>query len=235
MSEQETQLRPKTTRISHFDIHLENTGNLKLLVFSDTHIGQFDSTSAETPPTFAKIQELVNLTKPTHIFILGDIIHVNPFHMPSSWTDFYKMLETLNIPVHVIPGNHDRYIHSIVKALYHEQNVQLHNDELMRVFVDGYTNPIIFGHDVKNDMKIHGIDITRQWIKMLRTTFHDLIPDESLFVLGHFHDYVNSEDNLSYTIMPFSYSLNFYQYAVITPGEDGKFNIEINRLRRTNH
>lgn len=232
MSE-EIVFEPDTTEIETYDLHIENTGNLRFLVFTDLHIGQTNSTSEETPKIFEKIVEAVRIAAPTHIFILGDIVHLKLYHIPTSWTDFYKMLETLNIPIHLIPGNHDRkvFMHSFVKMIYTENNVHLHNVELLRVFVSGYKYPIVFGHDVKNDKKAHGNKAVRAWIDMLRRTFHEYIPDESLLVLGHVHSYIKTVDKLSYTLKPFSLSLNSFQYVVITPGEEDHFNFAPSKIK----
>ena len=82
---------------------------------------------------------------------------------------------------------------------------------------------MIFGHDLKNDKKVHGDEITHEWIRMLRETFHDIIPDESLMVLGHLHDFVITRDKQNVTVLPFSCSLHCFMYTILTPGENGKF------------
>lgn len=227
------EIKLSTTKIEHADIHLEtDPQQTKIAVISDLHVGQFEKASRSGEKTYNKIKELVEKEHPTALFMLGDIISFKVYHALSAWTKFYKLLEALNIPIYVIPGNHDRYMHRAVKSFYDEKNVHLYNVELLRVFVPGYQTPLIFGHDLKNDKRIHGVEITRKWIHALRTTFHDQIPDESLMFLGHLHDFVRSTDKLTTTVMPFSNSLENYMYTTITPEKDSKFNVRFSFLQK---
>ena len=223
-------MRPKTRHISVENLTFEPSENLKFLIFSDLHIGQFSSLSETRQQVYDKINQLIQLVHPSHIFILGDIVHVNIFHLPSAWTDFYEMLENFQIPIVIIPGNHERYIHGLVKSLYHGTNVHLFNVELLRVYIRGYNYPLIFGHDVKNDKKVHTTQLVREWMTMLRTTFSDKIPEHSLMVLGHVHGYFSSVDNKTFTLDPFSPGLNCYHYCVITTSDNNEFNISFSYL-----
>ncbi|KAI5548462.1 metallo-dependent phosphatases family [Trichomonas vaginalis G3] len=224
MAEEVKHLEPKCTHIKYFDIHLPTSpADTKIVAISDLHVGQFESTANNTPKMVDKIRELVEKVKPTALFILGDIIHFKFYRIPTSWLDFYRLLDTINIPIYVIPGNHDRYLHDYVKNHFQGTNVHLLNVEIMCVYVEGYPHPVIFGHDLKNDKKVHGDEITHEWIRMLRETFHDIIPDESLMVLGHLHDFVITRDKQNVTVLPFSCSLHCFMYTILTPGENGKF------------
>ena len=223
-------MRPKTRHIKVEDITIENSDSLKFLVFSDLHIGQFSSLSVTRQQVYDKINQLIEMVHPTHIFILGDIVHVNIFHLTSAWTDFYEMLENFHIPIMIIPGNHERYIHGLVKNSFHGNYVKLYNVELLRIHVNGIPNPLIFGHDVKNDKKVHTTELVRQWMTMLRTTFQNEIPEESIMVLGHVHGVFNSVDNKTFTLDPFSPGLHCYHYGVIIPSENHDFNVSFSYL-----
>ena len=224
-----TQIRRITQTITNYDLTLENTGSLKFLVFSDLHICQHVNLTRSCEILIDTISNLINSIHPSHIFILGDIVHVFVFHTPNYWTTFYEKLEQFNLPVYVIPGNHDRYIHSFVKLCYHGRNVHLKNVEILRVFVEGYQYPLIMGHDLKNDRKVHSQTLVRRWIQMLRSTYSNLIPEQSKMILGHLHDAYQFNEEKTYTLEPFSPSLGVFYYGVVTPNSNNDFDITFSR------
>lgn len=94
----------------------------KILVFADLHIGIESelrgkglNASSQTGILIKKIQDLCEKYKPLDIVLLGDVKHNIPTSTISERKDIKNFLEEVkNIAiVHIIPGNHDGFIHKL--------------------------------------------------------------------------------------------------------------------------
>lgn len=216
-----TELKLKTNSIKTIDIVVD-ASNFKGLVISDLHIGyqhpKIDSMNALMP----HLRQLVNDVAPTHVFILGDIIHILPISLPYHFNTFFRMLESLGLQVHIIPGNHERYNRTYVNLFkINSKTVFFHNCELMRIIPSTNTRKVVMGHDLKNDLKVHGNTYVRRWFELLRNQFNDVIEHDSLMILGHLHEIVHSEDRLTISVLPYSYDYNMYCYGILEANGDG--------------
>lgn len=63
-----------------------------------------------------RLAELIELTKPHELFILGDFFHSRPNQEWGEWCNWLKLYPDLNVIL--VPGNHDKYV---VKLEFPEQ------------------------------------------------------------------------------------------------------------------
>lgn len=206
----------KNTSISSFDIFIEREIPMHAVIITDIHIGQYYKKSESREHFIRNLRSIVETHNATHVFILGDIIHKKFYNVITDWTFVYSALETLGVEIHIIPGNHDRYMNGAVMAFFRGNNVHLHGTELMRI-IPAWDEKLMvcMGHDLKNDKKVHAKNETRIWYSTLRSTFHLFIPDYALLLMGHLHDQTDSKDKLTQSILPFSYDLNSYAYMTL--------------------
>jgi len=108
----------------------------RTLVFSDLHIGWEASLAekgfhipSQTKRLLAKVGELVALTKPTTLLILGDIKQTVAKTVLQEWKDVPEFLEEVQRLVEgvlVIPGNHDGNLDSLTAEAVEILPVQGH-------------------------------------------------------------------------------------------------------------
>jgi len=220
-------LVPKNVIIEYEDIRY--SGDFRALLISDLHIGFCQPVEEGKYSLFLKIKDLITDENANYVFILGDIVHFRFYRFVDSWISFYNLLDTIGTPICIIPGNHDRYMHGMVNFFSRYRNVSIINKELLRIFVNDSPIPLILGHDLKNDKKVHGDDLVRSWFSMLRSLF-SFIPQESLMIVGHTHETVVSDDQLTYSISPFSYDLGYYEYGIVEYTDEGAFRIRIDQI-----
>ena len=91
----------------------------------------------------------------------------------------------------------------------------------MRIIPSNNTRMVVMGHDVKNDLKVHGKRLVREWYNLLRTEFSELIPENALMILGHQHERVISQDKLTISIFPYSVDYESFQYGILEPDDQG--------------
>ncbi|PKQ28785.1 MAG: hypothetical protein CVT63_01020 [Candidatus Anoxymicrobium japonicum] len=78
-----------------------------------------------TPVFFERVIDQVNLIRPDFAVILGDNIRAQ--HAPGDYQvefrQFYKALSRFQVPVFIIPGNHDTYFNEVDGARVFEENI----------------------------------------------------------------------------------------------------------------
>lgn len=78
-----------------------------------------------TPVFFQRAIEQVNLVRPDFVLILGDNIRAQ--HAPGDYqiefAEFYKTLAQFEVPVFIIPGNHDSYYNEVDGLKVYEENI----------------------------------------------------------------------------------------------------------------
>lgn len=83
--------------------------NLRILQFSDTHLYEEDSGALLGLNTRRSLNACIQLAKQHHwpadlILVTGDLVHDYSIR---GYEYFYNTFNTLNVPIWVIPGNHD--------------------------------------------------------------------------------------------------------------------------------
>jgi putative SbcD/Mre11-related phosphoesterase len=137
----------------------------RCLVLSDLHIG-YESALKEKGVFLPQasyrhmkgvIEGLIESTRPESIVFLGDLKHEFGKASPQEWVEVQDLLATLlakGLKVHVVRGNHDNYILSILRRF----DVSLHEPAMMLgdyIFTHGHikvdvpkgTKAIIIGHE----------------------------------------------------------------------------------------
>ncbi len=135
------------------------------LVLSDLHIG-YESALKEKGVFLPQasyghmkgvIEELIEATRPKTVVLLGDLKHEFGKPSPQEWIEVQDLLSTLlgkGLKVHVVRGNHDNYVLSILRRF----NVALHEPTLVLgdyLFAHGHakvdvprgTRALIIGHE----------------------------------------------------------------------------------------
>jgi len=135
------------------------------LALSDLHIG-YESALKEKGVFLPQasyghmkrvIEDLIEATHPESIVLLGDLKHEFGKPSPQEWVEVQDLLATLlgkGLKVHVVRGNHDNYILSILRRF----DVSLHEPAMMLgdyIFAHGHrkvevpegTKAVIIGHE----------------------------------------------------------------------------------------
>lgn len=94
-------------------IYLEQLGTL---LVSDVHLGKSETFQAAGIPipsqvnhqTLERLQTLCHQFQPQQLIILGDLFHARSGLTPAVLQSWANFLQTIQIPVRLIVGNHDR-------------------------------------------------------------------------------------------------------------------------------
>lgn len=143
-------------------LYLKDHGHL---VLSDLHIGYESALrqkgvflpQASYGHIKAVIEQLIEETTPDGIVLLGDLKHEFGKPSPQEWVEVQDLLTTLEgrrVKVHVVRGNHDNYVLSILNRFdvsLHDPSMVLgdlllvHGDKALDV--GGDTRAVILGHE----------------------------------------------------------------------------------------
>lgn len=214
-----------------FDIGIDPSPSFKAILVSDLHIGFRSKKSQNRRAIVEKLRALVQLEHATVVFILGDIVSYKVWNIPKDWTKTFRAFESIGVPVHILPGNHDRY-EEWMFGDYRGTNVHYYKTELIRLIPSNSTRMVCLGHDFKNDKKIHDVNGVRSWFNTIREVFHEHISDDSLLVTGHVHEHIHSLDNLSHCILPYSIDHSCFQYGILTFNQDNIFEVTFHHQNR---
>ncbi len=111
--------------------------NFTFVTLSDVHVHERDNSALFSKQTdhgisdsgeplfFHRAIEQVNLIRPDFVLILGDLIRGQrrPGDLASEYERFYRALLGLEVPVFLLPGNHDQYVNGIDGARWFEENL----------------------------------------------------------------------------------------------------------------
>lgn len=203
-------MQPRRTTISFLDYTIDPAADFNAILISDLHLSKFSELKDAISQLIPKLKQVIELQRPTDIFMLGDIIHHK--RPKPDYFYFFKKLELLKIPIHIIPGNHDRRVRDKLEA-YKGFYVSYNNCDVLRLLYPDVSNMVCLGHDLFNDKKVHQQHLARQWFKMLRNTFKSILTKNSLLILGHIHQDFHSKDDKTFSIRPFSIDLKEYNYC----------------------
>lgn len=213
----------KSRHITPFDFTIPRGAQFKAVIVSDLHIGQHKSKAVSTEAVVSNIRRVVESEHATHVFVLGDMIHLG-VNIPGDWKRLFCELERVGVEVHTIPGNHDRIWHKIACKAYKGTRVHPHQCQVIVVHQEAGGPTAVLGHHLNNDMKVHMESEVRAWYSALRSGFSDIINDDALLVLGHLHQLTDSVDGKTQSVMMFSNDLDVWAYAVLERRDDTEGN-----------
>jgi Calcineurin-like phosphoesterase len=117
---------------------VEDAGDdLTFITLSDIHVHERNNSSLTKQQTDKGISEdgeplffeaaiaQVNLIRPDFVLILGDLVRGQrrPGELLSEYEDFYDALLRFEVPVFLLPGNHDGYVNEIDGLVWFEDNL----------------------------------------------------------------------------------------------------------------
>lgn len=223
-----------------YNVEINDFDNFKGLIVTDFHLGQTINLENDRKALIKNLERLVLQENPTHLFILGDIIHYS-FQRVNEWYfDFFKMLEnSFSFPIYIIPGNHDYEIfpdEGNCFSLYaNEKNVKCLDVEFLVIkYSDSFS--LFLGHDVSYNRSVHTKKPIIDWMNEIRhwRSCKDKIKDTDVLIFGHTHEDIDDEETNNYTIAPFSLDLKQSSYGIISFKNGFKFehmtNFKLNYL-----
>lgn len=216
----ENRMRLKNRDIRSFEFTIQQGQRFRAIIVSDLHIGQHKNRAESTRAVVANIRQIVASEGATHVFILGDMIHLRATNLPRHWSNLFRELESVGIEVHTIPGNHDRFWHKVACKSYRGVNVHPHQCHVIVVRQEAGGPSAVLGHHLNNDMKVHMECEVREWYRALRSTFSDIIDEDALLVLGHLHQVTDSVDQKTRSVLMFSNDLFVWAYSVLEREDD---------------
>lgn len=201
-----------------FKIKIKDLDTFKGLIISDFHLGKFNDLLVEENLLINDLKQLVKEVNPTHIFILGDIINFTESCVDEWYFNFFKMLENnFNLPIYIIPGNHDRLSKpSCCFSRYKSDKLlKCIDTEFLEIqFNDNFS--VFFVHDAKYDSNIYGMLPLKDWMNKIRSWDHGKnIKKDDVLIFGHTHSNFDDDEDKNYAIGPFSVSLKGTSYGVI--------------------
>ena len=135
---------------------------------------------------FNQAVKQINILDPDFVIICGDLVD-NP--TDSSFYDFKKVKESMNMPCYSAPGNHDvGDIPNVYTLSYYRDTIgKDYYDFQHKGFSFIVTNSQLWKEDVPNESEKHD-----NWFKKtLKTQGNKTNP---IFVIGHFPLYINNPD-----------------------------------------
>ncbi|KAK8899195.1 hypothetical protein M9Y10_001497 [Tritrichomonas musculus] len=219
------QIRFSEIKIDNFDI-------FKGLIVADFHLHKTSQLqSYDEDLLIFNLRHLVKETNPTHMFILGDIIHFFFNRKDECYFSFFQKLENnFSIPIYIIPGNHDYDGFSLGKNCFgsynNQKNVKCFDVEFLEIkFSENFS--VFLGHDAHNNSFVHGNSKIISWMNKIRhfNSCKDRIKDTDVVIVGHTHEDVDDDETKNYSIAPFSvsYNLDKGSYGIISFNDGFKF------------
>ncbi len=112
-------------------------GDLRFVTMSDIHVHRRDISAPFQPQSdkgitlegrpvfFERAIDQVNLVRPDFVILLGDYVRAqhSPGDFQIEFENFYETLSRFEVPVFMIPGNHDVYINEVDGAVVWEENL----------------------------------------------------------------------------------------------------------------
>lgn len=112
-------------------------GDFRFVTLSDIHVHRRNISAVFQPQTdkgitpegrpvfFERAIDQVNLIRPDFVIMLGDYIRAQraPGDYQIEFENFYKTLSRFEVPVFMIPGNHDLYINEVDGAVVWEKSL----------------------------------------------------------------------------------------------------------------
>jgi predicted phosphodiesterase len=187
------------------------TGKLGLVI-TDHHLGRVSSVERDIPIFLTDLTTLITTIKPDYVLMLGDTMH-RP--TASSFVSLFDGLARLNLPIFVLPGNHDRKVLATLDSRH--PSVQIVRDLAMAITAAedrGEWKRIVFAHDFLNDMPVHPGDV-HVWVWWMKDVFHKICPPDDLLFCGHTHQTIWNADRKCCSLGRFAPSLGYHEWALV--------------------
>ncbi|KAK8885472.1 hypothetical protein M9Y10_040921 [Tritrichomonas musculus] len=211
-----------------YRVEIDDFNIFKGLIIADFHIGQFLSIEKEKVALINCLKSLIDHEKPTHVFILGDIIHFSSERTDEWYFDFFQLLEdNFSLPICIIPGNHDYDLspyRNCFNLYKNEKNVKCYDVEFLEIkYSDNFS--LFLGHDASYNMFVHFKSPIVQWMNEIRNSKYckSIIKKNDVVIFGHTHEDIDDDETRNYTIAPFSISLEESSYGLISFNNGFKF------------
>ena len=205
-----------------YQVEVSDFNSFKGLLVADFHLGQFTTLEKDEDLIIRNLRNLLIQENPTHLFILGDIIHYSIARADEWYFDFFKLLEdNFTLPIFIIPGNHDYDLFPDIRncfSLYKsEKNVKCLDVEFLEIkYSDDFT--LFLGHDAGYNNFVHTKVPIINWMNEIRHSYYckDIIKDTDVVIFAHTHEDIDDDETKNYTIAPFSVGLEDSSYGLIS-------------------
>lgn len=221
------------TEATIYDLPNELASNIVGLVITDQHFGKWNVSFTKSFSTFKdKLNDLLNQTNPTCLFMLGDTIDYSNRDWEQSFYTVFDYLESLEIPVFLLGGNHDK--ERIINLNYEfDQNLIFVKETFIRIKHPNPNNEnysgILLGHDLGNNFLVDPPDAPI-YVKWMKDVFKKYFSQGEMMLLGHTHQNISIEEDEAYSIKQFSPVFRSYQYALIK--DDGqKYTVTFSEMK----
>lgn len=223
----------KTNEATIYDIPNELLCNFCGVAITDQHLGRYTKFETDFSIFKNKLETLLDQTKATCLFMLGDTIDYHCRNYENSFKSVFNYLETLQIPIFLLGGNHDK---ERIEKLYHNFNKNLVyvRETFIRVRHSNSNGEkysgILMGHDLGNDFQVDPCDAPI-YVKWMGDVFRRYFNPGEMMLIGHTHQNIAIKENESYSIKQFSPYFESYQYALIQ--DDGsKYDVMFLQLNK---
>lgn len=165
------------------------------------------------------MKNIIKKENPAMIFHLGDLVNGTFPDGSKLLLDVLTKLDTLEIPIYFIPGNHDReYLNGLMPKWKQLKFITpLQNNSIQVSIPSGKDHPkqtnIFFAHDLNNNYRVrdqYALSFVN-WIK----GGSNLIKPEDWLIIGHTHCQLISFASKAMCVGQFSPEINIFGYSII--------------------
>ena len=166
-----------------------------------------------------ELNKIIKKENPAMIFHLGDLVNGTFPDGSKLLLDVLTKLDTLEIPIYFIPGNHDReYLNGLMPKWKQLKFITpLQNNSIQVSIPSGKDHPkqtnIFFAHDLNNNYRVrdqYALSFVN-WIK----GGSNLIKPEDWLIIGHTHCQLISFASKAMCVGQFSPEINIFGYSII--------------------
>jgi hypothetical protein len=166
------------------------------------------------------LKAIVKAESPTHICHLGDLVDINIGAAGlDSIGQIFDEIETWQIPMWIIAGNHDRGFFRLLPEST-RQFVSFSTAQSMLLEIPGPTPTKLFlGHELGQPWRIRNGHVI-PFLEWLKAGFNDVFKKEDWLLTGHCHTTALSPESRVGCVGQFCPEAEVGGYGVLTLGED---------------
>jgi DNA repair exonuclease SbcCD nuclease subunit len=201
--------------------------DLRAMIIADLHLTLETPLADSLPVVLQRLCDLITEHAITALFVLGDLIEETNYSCMQHADLTLAALDSLSVPVFILPGNHDRTVYNAKPWAEKWQftNIRI-IDELMICLVDenpppGHYPRIFMTHDGGNAYRVRSA--AKQYCLALRNVFAPIVNPEDYFVMAHVHSQVRFEDQRSACVGRFSSSQSEFTYVLLEKNQGFRF------------
>lgn len=215
------------SKVTSFKYTPEDGVPMKAAIISDCHLGAHAPFLVALNLFVDAINTMIEREEPTVIFILGNL--VNGTQSEVELKIVLEFLDTLEVPVYAIGGNHDREYFSKVRW-DDESQVVIVKELAIEISAPEKGKPnvnIFLIHDLLNNYRVRD-EHAYFYVKWLKEGYPDYIKPEDWLIAGHTHFTLVSPSNKFACVGQFSPEIKSFMYAILTT--EGGCRISMNIL-----